>query len=194
MSDFLTQWLDCMLKPIEIDALFSAVECERIVSEAPPDSFINAGLVRGVQADNMRRSRIAWLDDNADAAWVFRRLLASVAAANRQHFGFDLEEFAECMQLAWYGADEVGFFDWHIDLGQSPIAARRKLTMVVQLSHASTYEGGHLETNVDGNVRQASRAIGSGLLMPSFVLHRVAPVRSGERYSLTLWSHGPAFR
>ena len=46
----------------------------------------------------------------------------------------------------------------------------------------------------DGIVRQASRALGSALMLPSFVLHRVAPVTRGERYSLTLWSHGPAFR
>ena len=56
------------------------------------------------------------------------------------------------------------------------------------------YDGGTLETNADGIVRQASRAIGSALMFPSFVLHRVAPVTRGERYSLTLWSHGPAFR
>ncbi|MBC7479423.1 MAG: 2OG-Fe(II) oxygenase, partial [Pseudorhodobacter sp.] len=31
-------------------------------------------------------------------------------------------------------------------------------------------------------------------VFPSFVLHRVTPVTAGERWSLTLWSHGPAFR
>jgi PKHD-type hydroxylase len=75
-----------------------------------------------------------------------------------------------------------------------PTARRRKLTFVVQLSAPDDYDGGTLETNADGIVRQASRAVGSALMFPSFVLHRVAPVTRGERYSLTLWSHGPAFR
>ena len=126
--------------------------------------------------------------------WVFQRLLETFAEANRQHFRFDIEEFAERIQLAWYGADDGGFFDWHVDLGNSPTASRRKLTMVVQLSAPASYEGGHLETNADGVIRRASRLVGSAILMPSFVLHRVEPVRYGERYSLTLWSHDPIFR
>lgn len=84
------------------------------------------------------------------------------------------------------GAENGGFYDWHVDFGDGLIAARRKLTMVVQLSQADSYVGGDFETNADGVVRQASRQIGSALCFPGFVLHRVAPVTEGERYSLTL--------
>ncbi len=183
-----------MLQPLELSRVFSTEECGRIIAAALAGSFTDGGLVRGVLADNLRRSRVAWLDEEADAAWVFSRLLETFAEANRHHFRFDLEEFAERMQVAWYGAGDGGFFDWHVDFGHGATASRRKLTMVVQLSDGDSYRGGDLETNSDGVVRQASRAIGSALLLPSFVLHRVGPVKEGERYSLTLWSHGPAFR
>ena len=186
--------LVAVLAPLEIQSVFSAEECERIIELSQVGLFSDAGLVRGVQAANLRRSRIIWLDEEEDASWIFRRLLDTFAQANREHFQFELDEFAERMQLAWYGARDGGFFDWHVDVGNSSIAARRKLTMVVQLSPGSSYLAGNLETNSDGIVRQASRLIGSAVLMPSFVLHRVEPVRQGERYSLTLWSHGPAFR
>ena len=181
------------MTPLEIPNVFSPDECGRIVKAALAGTFSDAGLVGGMQSDNTRRSRIFWLDEEGDSAWTFRRLLDTFADANR-HFDFRLEEFAERMQVAWYGAEPGGFFDWHVDFGDGPTARRRKLTVVVQLSSPDDYDGGTLETNADGIVRQASRALGSALMFPSFVLHRVAPVTRGERYSLTLWSHGPAFR
>ena len=188
-----TDW-QYMLAPLEVPAVFTPLECQSIIATALAGSFADAGLVGGALSENTRRARIFWLDEEGESAWVFRRLLDTFAEANRRHFDFRLEEFAEKMQLAWYGAEPGGFFDWHVDFGDGPTAARRKLTMVVQLSEQSAYEGGLLETNADGVVRAASRMIGSALLLPSFVLHRVSPVTVGERYSLTLWSHGPAFR
>lgn len=182
-----------MLSPLEVPSVFTLEECRRIVATAHTGPFDNAALVGGNRAENTRRARICWLDDEGTSAWVFARLLETFAEANRSHFAFRLDEFAEKMQVAWYGEAPGGFFDWHADCGGGPIAARRKLTMVVQLSEEADYEGGALETNADGVVRSASRLIGSALLLPSFVLHRVSPLTRGERYSLTLWSHGPAF-
>ncbi|WP_395007140.1 2OG-Fe(II) oxygenase [Cypionkella sp.] len=46
----------------------------------------------------------------------------------------------------------------------------------------------------DSNIAEASRNRGTATVFPSFVLHRVTPVTAGTRWSLTLWSHGPAFR
>ena len=182
-----------MLAPIEIDNVFSPDECSRIIATALGGEFRDAGLVGGVLADNARRARLFWLDEEGESAWVFKRLMDTFASANREHFAFRLEEFAEKMQVAWYGAEPGGFFDWHVDFGDGPTARRRKLTMVTQLSPPEAYEGGALETNADGVVRAASRALGTALVFPSFVLHRVAPVTTGERYSLTLWAHGPDF-
>lgn len=183
-----------MISPLELPRVFTDQECRRIVELACAGTFDDAGLVGGLRGDNARRSRIYWLEDEGPAGWVFRRMLECFAKANREHFDFALEEFAERMQVAWYGAEPDGFFDWHVDHGNGPVAARRKLTVVVQLSDASSYAGGDLETNADGHVRSAPRDIGSAAMFPSFVLHRVSPVTEGERYSLTLWAHGPAFR
>ncbi|MBU2533218.1 MAG: 2OG-Fe(II) oxygenase [Alphaproteobacteria bacterium] len=183
-----------VLHPIEVPEVFTNSECQRIIATARAGQFQDAALVGGTHDDDTRRSRNYWLDDDGDGAWIFRRLLDAIAAENRNHFQFDLTDFLERMQVAWYGAETGGFFGWHTDCGGGRIAAQRKLTIVVQLSNADDYEGGSLETNFDGVVRAASRAIGSALILPSFVLHNVTPVTRGERYSLTLWSHGPAFR
>ena len=76
----------------------------------------------------------------------------------------------------------------------TPAAARRKLTMVVQLSESDAYSGGVLELMPDANIHAAETGRGTATVFPSFVLHRVTPVTAGERWSLTIWSHGPAFR
>ena len=114
--------------------------------------------------------------------------------ANRDVYGFDLTEFAESPQVARYGAEREGHFSWHADIGDGRLAARRKLTMVVQLSDSADYAGGALEIMPSAQAVSAARERGSATLFPSFLLHRVTPVTEGERYSLTTWAHGPRFR
>lgn len=168
-------------------------ECERIVTLAAVSPLSDAGLVRAKSHD-IRRADLAWLDDIPEAAWVMDKMVRLVAEANRAAFRFDLDDFAESAQVARYGADRQGHFDWHADIGAGPLAARRKLTVVVQLSDPADYQGGVLELRPDSNVAQAAVARGTATVFPSFVLHRVTPVTIGTRWSLTLWAHGPGFR
>lgn len=172
---------------------FSPEDCDRITALARENTR-DAGLVRGQTAHSIRRADICWLDDLPEAAWVMDRIIRVVAEANRESFGFDLTEFGESPQVARYGAEREGHFDWHSDIGQGAWAAKRKLTIVVQLSDPADYEGGALELRPDSNIATAPRQRGLATVFPSFVLHRVTPVTAGERWSLTLWSHGPAFR
>lgn len=183
-----------MLTPLEIDDVFDLRECAEIIRVVDSRLFADAGLVRGERNDNIRRARIAWLDSEGEDLWVFERLMDTVIKANRKHFEFDLTEFAEKMQVAWYDAGQGGHFDWHIDQGDGQFAARRKLTMVVQLSDGESYEGGDLELNANGCPRAVSRRLGSATLFPSFTPHRVTPMARNSRYSMTTWVHGPAFR
>ena len=129
-----------------------------------------------------------------ETAWVFEKLVAAAIDANRRHFQFDLEGFLEKMQVAWYDAAAGGHFDWHVDIGDGRLAAKRKLTLVAQLSAPESYAGAELEINADGRPMAATRALGAAVLFPSFAPHRVTPTAQGARYSLTTWIHGPAFR
>ena len=173
---------------------FSPVECSRIIALAAATRLRDAGLVGQVANHNIRRADIAWLDEAEGSGWVMDRIIALVAQANRSAFAFDLTDFAESPQVARYGAEREGHFDWHSDIGDGVVARRRKLTMVVQLSPAEAYEGGTLDLMPDSNIRAAIRDCGTATVFPSFVLHRVQPVTKGERHSLTIWAHGPAFR
>lgn len=177
-----------------IPAALSPEECHALVTLCAAAPKKDAGLVRGTTAHQIRRAELVWLDDLPHAAWVMERMLRLVADANRESFGFDLTDFAESAQVARYGAERSGHFDWHSDIGAGALAARRKLTVVVQLSEPSDYDGGSLELRPHSSIRTVPRDRGSAVVFPSFVLHRVTPVTRGTRWSLTLWSHGPAFR
>lgn len=171
----------------------TVAECDNLVALCRSQPMKDAGLVRQT-AHSIRRAELSWLDDLAEAAWVMDRMVRVVGQANREAFNFDLTDFAESPQVARYGAEREAHFDWHSDIGTGPLSARRKLTIVVQLSDPAEYADGTLELRPDANVTEAPRDCGTAVLFPSFVLHRVTPVTKGTRWSLTLWSHGPAFR
>jgi PKHD-type hydroxylase len=175
------------------DAL-SPAECSALIDSVATHQMKDAGLVRGATAHGIRRAEIAWLDDIPAAAWVIDRMIGLVAKTNRDSFNYDLTDFGESPQVARYGAERQGHFDWHSDIGAGNWAAKRKLTIVVQLSEPADYEGGTLELRPDSHITEAPRTRGTATVFPSFVLHRVTPVTAGTRWSLTLWSHGPAFR
>lgn len=176
----------------------SRAECDRLIGLVQASDLRDAKVVGGVEgaaeAPQIRRAEVAWLDDIPGAAWVMDRMIRLVADANRASFNFDLTEFGESPQVARYGAERAGHFDWHSDIGAGAWAAKRKLTVVVQLSDPAAYEGGRLELWPDSSISAAPRACGQAAIFPSHVLHRVTPVTRGTRWSLTLWAHGPAFR
>ncbi|MFD1341540.1 prolyl hydroxylase family protein [Litorisediminicola beolgyonensis] len=183
-----------MLTPKTVPAAFSPAECDRILALAKTAPRREAQLVGQQHDPSQRRATLSWLDEAEETGWVADRLADLVRVANRESFGFDLTEFAESAQVAEYPAATGGHFDWHADIGEGPVARRRKLTLVVQLSDPGAYAGGALEIMPSAQVIAAPRERGSAILFPSFLLHRVTPVTEGTRASLTQWVHGPAFR
>lgn len=166
--------------------------CDRLIDGFAED-LDEGGLVQGQTVNHIRRSQIAWFNEEQQPV-VMRRIIDLVAEANRTCFDFALTDFAEDAQIALYSGDQRGHYDWHSDIGASDIARRRKLTMVVQLSEPGTYEGGLLQLNPAGHMIDTPMERGTAIFFPSFVLHRVAPTTAGERYSLTCWVHGEPFR
>ena len=174
-----------------IKSLFSEIEAGEIIHLARKAGQSEASLVGGAMHHNIRRAQIAWLDDQGSANWVMNRVVDAVAEANRETFRFKLDGFDERLQVAAYDEQDRGHFDWHADIGGGPLAARRKLTIVAQLTRSDAYEGGELQLNPAGQPFSASRNVGDAIVFASFVLHRVTPVTRGERHSLTCWVHGP---
>ncbi len=70
----------------------------------------------------------------------------------------------------------------------------RKLSMVLQLSDPSEYEGGDLELFTSANPIITKKQKGIIHAFPSYVMHRVTPVTKGVRKTLVVWIAGPRFK
>jgi PKHD-type hydroxylase len=120
---------------------------------------------------------------------LFQRLWTYFCQLN-QSYGFVIDAIEEPMQLITYNpGDHIG---WHIDHGRGE-AARRKLSLSIQLSDEAEYDGGDIEFP-DGNFHPFSRRLGASIMFPSYLFHRVTPVTRGVRRSLVVWCHGPTFK
>lgn len=149
------------------------------------------GGVGGVVNSNIRRSQVSWLNNDADTKWVFEKLADVASKMNAQHFRFDLTGFGEPLQLTNYDQAENGMYGWHQDYGGG---VSRKLSMAIQLTDPSEYEGGNLQMLTSGEPQNIRKQRGLIAIFPSYVLHQVTPVTQGSRQSLVAWISGPAFR
>ena len=154
-----------------------------------------------------RNSDLVWLNDT----WIYKELHPYVHEANRNAgWNFDWERSESC-QFTKYKLNQ--YYDWHCDSWDKPYAKEnandpshgkiRKLSVTVTLSDPKEYKGGELEfdfRNMDPdkkpNIKKCKEILpkGSLVVFPSFVWHRVCPVKKGSRYSLVIWNLGYPFR
>ena len=116
---------------------------------------------------------------------------------NNEAFGFDINQLEAC-QFTLYDSSDKGKYDWHIDTDWiSDNCYHRKMSVIIQLSEPSDYEGGKVELKNSGFSTQDEENImqkGSVIAFPSFWEHRVTPVTKGKRMSLIGWFIGAKFR
>ena len=145
----------------------------------------------GVVDSQIRRSQVSWLTNTPNTKWVFEKLADVASKMNAQHFRFDLTGFGEALQLTNYDQSEHGMYGWHQDYGGG---ISRKLSMCMQLTDPSEYEGGNLQVMTSSDPKNIRKQRGLIAVFPSYVLHQVTPVIQGSRQSLVAWVSGPAFK
>ena len=119
---------------------------------------------------------------------LFNRLLNAAGEANARYWQFDITGFFQPLQLVSYRGEEQQHYAWHLDIGHG-LDTGRKISVSVQLSDPSDYEGGDLELNT-GKQLDVPKEQGAIVLFPSYILHRVTPVTRGERWALVGWVQG----
>ena len=139
---------------------------------------------------DIRKSEVWFLAEDESTRWVFERFAFAIGHVN-QGYQFELEGIDRGVQIARYV--DRGHYDWHIDVGTAELS-RRKLSISVQLSDPSTYDGGDLQFHMPNLDTAKMRGQGALIAFPSYLEHRVAPVTRGVRYSLVAWIAGPPFR
>ena len=178
-------WKD-VFTPDEVDAIIAYGD------QLQPMKAEIAG--RNDNTDHLRITRVAWIEhQRPEIRWLHTRLSEMVLQINAQFYRYDLYGLNEAFQYTVYEGAEGGYYGWHVDMGEKRYEPR-KISLSLQLSDPSDYEGGDLVLEAGDSSYQAEKARGTLIAFPSFVLHRVVPVTSGVRKSLVIWVAGPEFR
>ena len=152
-----------------------------------------------------RDSNIVWMSDR----WVYKEIQPYVHQANA-NAGWNFQwDFSESCQFTKY--EKGQYYDWHCDSWDktynqpnTPSHGKiRKLSVTLTLSNPKDYKGGELEFDFRDkdpdkkpSIRKCTEILpkGSLVVFPSFVWHRVCPVKKGSRYSLVIWNIGWPYR
>ena len=141
----------------------------------------------------IRKSQVAWLSNTPESSWFYDRMAFVARKLNAKFYNFDLHGFLEDMQFTIYKDDNESHYTWHVDMSDDAPAAR-KLSLVLQLSDPSEYEGGELQTMTGSEPNVVDKQKGLIAAFPSYMLHRVTPITKGTRYSVVVWVCGPSFK
>ena len=179
--------------------------CNKIIKAGKKD-FGEAVVGHGGESKvdkQIRTSTTAWSNDQ----WIYDLIWPYMVKANEQAgWKYDIEA-AESIQITRY--EKGGFYNFHKDGKSDNLGAYntpenkflhgnvRKLSMSIILN--DDYEGGSfefatLEKEVSTTYTPAFNKLGSIIVFPSFLTHRVEPVTKGTRYAAVSWFLGPPFK
>jgi PKHD-type hydroxylase len=159
------------------------------------DSYYSLGIPDMSTGDTSKRKTwTVFLSRTRDTKPIYDLVSPLVRNINEQFYRFNLTGYDE-QGLLYSTYDKVGdHYGWHTDkTDKYRTRALVKLSVVVQLSDPSEYEGGEAQIHTDGIIPVEK---GKGLVyaFPGWVSHRVTPITSGVRRSLILWMTGPKFK
>ena len=179
----------------ETKRAFKPEECERIIAAAqaqPQEQAVTKDQKNrdGKMSDRrVRDGSLTWLDmtEGSEMRWVLDRMQNFLSRGERTWGvrSLGVGNPAKGIQVSRYGPDD--HYEWHTDT--SPSSRARVMSVTVQLSPPSEYEGGRVEFGTYGN---ASTDVGTMVLFASYLPHKVHKVTSGVRYSIVAWFGGDA--
>ena len=157
----------------------------------PNDAII--GFENGKQDDSYRKSEIRWLNPKVekflvDEIWYYANKV------NRDSFDLDLKYINEIQFTKYIGdPNSPGKYDWHQDVLYSK-PRHRKFSAIIQLTDGDEYKGGDFELRDGYHLDLTnSRNKGAMLVFPSFLYHRITPIKRGKRKSIVAWIEGPTW-
>jgi PKHD-type hydroxylase len=179
------------------DDIFTEEEIDSIVKYCDYQG-VEIGTIFGSEeketVEKVRKSGVKFHKRDQNTAWIFDRINTAIEANNERYYRFNLNGY-EYFQYTTY--DKEGKYDWHMDMamGLDPgnYQETRKLSMTICLN--DEYTGGEFQINMgqEKNAETLQAKKGRAFFFPSFMIHRVAPIKKGVRKSLVVWVTGPKF-
>ena len=177
--------------------------CKKILKAGRKKVIEEATTFKG--ADKTKRNcKVAWINDK----WIYDILNPFIHTANKQadwNFQWD---WNEASQFTIY--EKGHYYGWHTDQDGDFIkheskninGKTRKLSLTLQLTDKTEYEGGDfqfrwIKDGIKGSLNiitiDDAKDIGTIIIFPSFTWHQVLPITKGKRESLVNWSVGKPF-
>ena len=168
----------------------SKQQINEILNLVDNNSLFNAPVFSSSKSIQKKRSsKICWVNES----WVQELLWEYILEANKKTFHVDVINKSE-IQFTEYRSDEGGKYDWHHDVNwNAQEGLDRKLSISIQLSDKTDYLGGDFEFE-EINSSMDFKGIGTVIIFPSYLRHRVTLVTSGTRRSLVAWFYGPSWK
>lgn len=178
-------------------------EIDALVGNNPPSATVGfdadgAAIANYGTISPIRKSKIRFIPATYLVfEQVFDLLWRTALRANKDFFNFHLTKL-DSLQFTEYDAAYEGEYKKHKDvfwINNEP-EYHRKLSLVIQLSDPTDYDGGDLvlDTEQDSPNAEELRCQGTIIFFPSFLHHQVTKVTRGKRYSLVGWIDGPKWR
>tara|TARA_R110002020_G_scaffold267366_1_gene482488 strand:+ start:81 stop:671 length:591 start_codon:yes stop_codon:yes gene_type:complete len=178
--------------------------CQKIL-KAGRKKLTRQGSLYGEKMNKKARDcKIAWIEE----PWIYDILNPFIHTANRKA-GWNFQwDWNEPSQFTIYKKGQ--YYGWHADQFISPLKHQsknidgktRKLSLTLQLTEKTKYEGGDFqfqwlkqhENFLRTETVKDAKELGTIIIFPSFIWHRVQPITKGKRESLVNWSIGHPFR
>jgi len=157
----------------------------------PDDNNLdNAGVVRSgnfVEDHSIRKCKTKGIEIS-QVNFIEQGLKKTIININDMKWKMDLKhEWESSIQYTRY-VGKGDFHDWHKDYYSTSSIGHRKLSIVYCLSYEKDYTGAEFEIKVsNGNIYKRKFDYGDFIVFPSDKLHRVNPLKSGNRTTLVGW-------
>lgn len=173
-------YIDNQPNLVSLSKVFTEAECAKIIdyclNEIKLEGGVNETSIYLIPKDEIR--------------WLYDKVADLMKMVNSHYFNFDISNYADPIQFIEHSQINAGE-DWH--LNKNPDGYCRKLSVVIQLSKSTDYEGADLHIHA-GKIEGSKKSIGSATIFPSFMLNRITPLKSGKRYSLVCHFGGGLFK
>lgn len=182
---------DNVINILQIDDFMNENEINKLRSQCQNLPFTDGTIGSNNTVNSYRRSKTCFIPKIWQFTEIYLKIFNFINKINKDTFKYNLNEI-RYLQYTEYDESYQGHYDWHIDTGKSE-SSIRKLSISIQLSDSSEYEGGELQLNGGGPITTCKKTKGTIIMFPSFLLHKVTPVTKGTRRSLVVWVTGPPF-
>ena len=136
-----------------------------------------------------RDSSVVWFND----LWIYKEIQPYVSMANKNAGWNFIWDWSESCQFTKYKKGQ--YYDWHCDSWNKPYVKEgpskgriRKLSVTLSLKQHDP------DKKPQPRICKEILPLGSLVIFPSFVWHRVKPVTKGVRHSLVMWNLGVPFQ